>query len=132
VASLIMAALASLTAARAQNLGGPPIAAFTPQQAYYNNVFKGMFPYLTAGQLLEFENALYPTLDKRPDLVAQGVQILQAGGSNASGMSPSDGLAYIKKFVAYEARLRQAMMVRDKSVGLIFNQIDAHRPKLTN
>ena len=132
VASLVIAALMSLTVARALNLGGPPIATFTPQQVYYNNLFANMFPYLTAGQRLEFENALYPTLDQRPDLVAQGVGILQEGGSKANGTSASDGVAYIKKFLAYEARLRQAMMVRDKGVGLIFNQIDEHRPRLTN
>ena len=127
-------ALAFLPLGRAQPPVRAPAAApaFTQEQAYYNNVFKGMFPYLTPAQLLEFEKDLYPALITQPDLVSDGVELLQEGGTKSGGTSPEEGVAYIKKYLAYEARLRQAMMTQDKGVGFIFNQIDAHRPRLAN
>ena len=89
-----------------------------------DKLIAAMLPYLDEGQRAEFEKALYAALEKDPALKSDGVALMREGGKkDASG---ADLAAYKTKLAAYEARLRQAMMVEDPAAGKIFDRIDAH------
>jgi hypothetical protein len=95
-------------------------------QTYYNHFFDRTFPYLTPAQRGEFERALYPALDQDPTLVSDGLAILHDGDKKAGEISAADAKAYGIRIRYYEIRLRQAVLGQDRSLGPVFDAIEAH------
>ena len=96
-------------------------------EAYYSKVIDSMLSYLTPEQRAQFEKALYPALDKNPELVQQGLDLLQEGGKKIEESTPAaDRDAYVQKMRDYEGRLRTAMLNEDPEIGKIFDEIDSH------
>jgi len=93
-------------------------SALPPYQVYYDHLFDGMFSFLTAAERTEFEKALYPALDKNPDLASEGLKLLQAGGKPMTNPPDADALAYERWMRDYEARLREASLAGDPAAAL--------------
>ena len=89
-------------------------------QQQTHQILTSLFPYLSSGELDQFEKDLSATFAKDPSLRTEGADLF------ANRTSTSDLLSDRKDMKAYEARLRGSMVKDDPSVSAIFDKIDAH------
>jgi hypothetical protein len=95
----------------------------TPAQV--NQLIGQTLSYLPANQIQEFEQALYPALDKDPSLVTDGMKMLQdAANVKANPNDQNARNSFLQEEFAYEARLRTAMTAIDPNLGNVFSIID--------
>jgi hypothetical protein len=98
-------------------------ASLSPAQV--DQLIGQMLSYLPANQVQEFEQALFPALNKDPSLVTDGLKILQdAANAKADPNDQNARNSLLQEGFAYEARLRTTMTAIDPNLGPVFNVID--------
>jgi hypothetical protein len=90
-----------------------------------------MLSFLSPADKEKFLAARKKVMEANPDLKTEGEELMKEGKDMRGGdAAPEDKQEFFEKFMAYQQKVRAAMLKDDPSLQSIFDQMDQHRSQM--